>query len=122
MSGFYSDIFTELARDSDLMRIFIEGGADISRLDKLERARYFSICAAECWNWQNLYYQRRQRALEPVLWESHLKLVTNVASLPGFRACWTERQNMFSDEFQGFMEKEIFTGQPLASFQPFGYQ
>ena len=116
-----SQAFTTLSQDADQMRVFVQGGSNIDSLDPLDRARYFSMLNGSVWNWQNMYFQWKQNVLDPELWESQLRLLTNVTSLPGFRTFWAERRDMYSDEFSAFMETEAFTRKALADFRPMGY-
>ncbi len=120
VSGFYSESFLRLAENEPLMQVWIRGGNEPAELKGIDRGKYISIWNAAMWNWQNLYYQQRHKAIEPGIWQSHMRLLATLTSLPGFKVYWAERKAIFSDEFQNFVEQDVIPLPPVDQFRIMG--
>lgn len=120
VSGFYAEVFLRLAEHESLMETWIRAGTEPAQLKGTERGKFIAIWNSTMWNWQNLYYQWRNRAVEPGIWQSHMRLLASLSSLPGFEDYWAERKAIFSDEFQRFVEDEVIPMPPIERFRMMG--
>ena len=120
VSGFYTEAFLRLAEQESLMQVWVQGGYEPAKLKGIDRGKFIAIWNATMWNWQNLYHQQRHRAIEPGIWQSHMRLLGSLTSSPGFKVFWAERKAIFSDEFQNFVEQDVIPMPPIEGFRIMG--
>jgi hypothetical protein len=82
----YNDWYMNLMRDAELNRIAVKGVKDYASLDEIEKARFIEAFMAFISFSQNAFYQWREKALSPWLWDGWELLVMNLLSAPGAKS------------------------------------
>jgi hypothetical protein len=116
----YGDWYMNLMGDAELNRIAIKGLRDYSSLDETEKARFIETFMAFISFSQNAFYQWREKALSPWLWDGWELLTMNLLAAPGGKEFWKERGYVFGKEYRDYVEKVIFTRKPHPEARPFG--
>ena len=71
------------------------------------RWRFSTLVASVFHHFQNAHYQSELGVYDEDSWAAQSHYLANLMSLPGMRATWDERKEMFSRNFQNFMETQI---------------
>ncbi len=109
-----------LMGDAELNRIALKGLRDYSSLDEIEKAQFIQTFMAFISFSQNAFYQWREKALSPWLWDGWELLVMNLLAAPGGKEFWKERGYVFGKEYRDYVEKVIMTKKPHPEARPFG--
>ena len=68
-------------------------------------------------NFQNAHYQWRIGVYDEDSWEAQSHYFTNLMSLPGMRAIWEERKEMFSKNFREYVETQTLKAAPDQNYR-----
>ena len=94
-----------LATDTELLDIFQRGSRDPKSLADLELGRFYSFIFSTLLNWQNFYYHKQKNEIDAERWTPWESLMSDVFSLPGFKALWAVRQQYFQKDFRHFVDR-----------------
>ena len=98
------DFLVPLIQDRDLARSFERAVSGWSELDSEEQVRIMYVLTQLFRNWENAFYQHRQRTLEPWLWEAWRHVILSYFHQPGIRDWWRLRRSAYSEPFRAFLE------------------
>ena len=116
----YGDWYMNLMGDAELNRIALKGLKDYSSLNEIEKAQFIQTFMAFISFSQNAFYQWREKALSPWLWDGWELLTMNLLAAPGGKGFWKERGYVFGKEYRDYVEKVILTRKPHPEARPFG--
>ena len=116
----YGDWYMNLMSDAELNRIALKGLKDYSSLNEIEKAQFIQTFMAFISFSQNAFYQWREKALSPWLWDGWELLTMNLLAAPGGEGFWKERGYVFGKEYRDYVEKVILTRKPHPEARPFG--
>jgi hypothetical protein len=96
-----------LSTDEELSRIYWKGLADFDSLEPHERRRFSSYLVGMFRRFENLVYQTENGALDAESWEGVRVTAERTLARPGAAAWWREGQELFSDDFRAYVEREL---------------
>jgi len=98
-----------LSTDRELSRIYWKGLADFSSLDPEERRRFSAYMVGMFRRFENIVYQTRYGALDAGAWVGIKRTAITTLARPGAAAWWAEAQDLFSEEFRAYVEREMIS-------------
>ena len=119
----YGDWYMNLMGDAELNRIALKGLKDYSSLNEIEKAQFIQTFMAFISFSQNAFYQWREKALSPWLWDGWELLTMNLLAAPGGKGFWKETWLRFRERIPGlrgeshFDEEAASRSQALWRFQ-----
>lgn len=116
----YATWYQGYANDPALMKIAVDGLRDYQALDEVAKAQFIALFMQFLSYSQNAYFQWREGALSPELWEGWELLMMNLVSAPGGRDFWEERGYVFGESFRSYVEDVIMKREPHARARPLG--
>jgi hypothetical protein len=105
--GSTGEFISHLIHDDGLAQIYSRGVEDYAGLSENEQTRFDRLLMLQFHQFQNLYFQSRQGLLEGSYWESFRDFMLWHVQRPGPALWWTERKNMYSTEFQDFLDGSV---------------
>ena len=109
-----------LAQDAELMELVLKGLEDPSRLDGVDRARWYSYFSSSWWGLQSSYNQWRNGLLDDDYWHSYKSLFVDLKDQPGLQKHWIDRKHWMSEDFRQYVETEIMTAPATSDYKPWG--
>lgn len=85
--------------------LYTKGGQDLESLSSEERAQYNFIQTSLYRNFENIFYQHEQGAIDDVVWEGWSVRIRNNFALVGTRAWWAIARLVYSAPFRRFFEE-----------------
>jgi len=113
-------IYHTLSTDPELAMIFVRGSAVFDELNDSQVARFYSFYMLIMFSVQNWYFQTRDGLIEESLLASWTRLMQQAATAPGVQQFWNDRRFVFAQEFQAWMEAEVFGKASEAVYKPLG--
>ena len=103
----FNEQVTELFRDPELARIYDTGLIDYDSLSQADRLRFQMFVQVQFRNYENLYFQHRQRLLDPEIWEARHDLMVEFLRQPGVQRWWKRRGMAFGKSFHDLVEGHL---------------
>lgn len=100
----FAAISLDIAKDKDLVELFLRGGNDLAALDGVERARYSLMLLSFLRRAENVLFQSSAHMLHTEHWSGIRESVKAIMAPPGARACWGEIRNRFNPDFRAFVD------------------
>lgn len=97
------EIQNSVARDSDLARIVMSGGADASQLALDDRFRFNLLGRSMFIQYDIARIKRERGLLEDSLWHTSVAFFDDALSAPGIRWWWDRNLGQFSPAMQDFV-------------------
>ena len=117
MMNAWADAYRGLSESENVGRIVWTGAQNPSELSGADRWRFSIQIAALFHNFQNAHYQWKLGVYDEDSWVAQSHYLTNMMSLPGMRAAWDERKEMFSSDFRNFMESQTLKTKPDENYK-----
>ena len=110
------EVTASLANETETAELHLKGIANIDSLAPAEKHRFYILLSALYRVYENAYYQNREGALDPYVWEGVIGqlLITRHSSSSGYQTFWRDRKQIFSKKFQDFLENEL----PVTEIDP----
>ncbi|HEX4881328.1 MAG TPA: hypothetical protein VFV18_03175 [Porticoccaceae bacterium] len=99
-----SDWSREVALNNDIANLMVRGSANFEQLDPVQRLQFALLHVALFRNYENIFYQHAQGAIDDHVWEGWAYRMRATFVLPGVRAWWTPQRDSYSDAFRDFLE------------------
>jgi hypothetical protein len=112
MMNAWGDAYRGLSESENVGRLCWTGVQNPSELSGADRWRFSVQVAALFHNFQNAHYQWKLGVYDEDSWVAQSHYFANLMSLPGIRATWDERKEMFSSDFRNFVETRTLETQP----------
>jgi hypothetical protein len=117
MMNAWGDAYRGFSESENIGRLVWTGAQDPNELSGAERWRFSIQIAALFHNFQNAHYQQKLGVYDEEVWAAQSHYLTNLMSLPGIRATWDERKQMFSKDFRDFVETHTLKTLPDDSYR-----
>jgi len=108
----WADAYRGLSDSDSIGKLIWTGARDPNNLSGADRWRFSIQIAALFHNFQNAHYQWKIGVYDEDSWVAQSHYFVNLMSLPGLRATWEERKEMFSGDFREYVETHILTASP----------
>jgi hypothetical protein len=117
MMNAWGDAYRGLRDSQNVGRLVWTGAQNPSELSGADRWRFSAQIAALFHNFQNAHYQWKLGVYDEDSWVAQSRYLANLMSLPGIRATWDERKEMFSSDFRIFVETQTLKTQPDENYR-----
>ncbi len=87
-----------------VLRVARESYEDLDEDEKLQAHALFMQTFA---GYEALYYQYRDGAIDPDLWEGRRKMMLILLAVPGYAAWWRLWRHVFGQQFQDYIQREL---------------
>lgn len=99
-----ADWSREVALNNDIANLMVRGSANFEQLDPVQRLQFALLHVALFRNYENIFYQHAQGAIDNHVWEGWAYRMRATFALPGVRAWWPPQRDSYSDAFRDFLE------------------
>ena len=106
--------------DPNLLSVSTKGLRDYSGLSATEKAQFIAQFMAFCSHVQDAFYKWQEGSLSPELWRGWEFVTMNFLGTPGGRDFWDERDYLFADAFQTYVNDVIMKREPHPKTKPWG--
>jgi hypothetical protein len=103
----FAAISFDIARDKNLVDLYLRAGRDFAALDDVERAQYSLMLLSFLRRSENVFFQSEIRMLHSQHWSGIRESIKAIMAPPGAQACWSEMKNRLNPEFRGFVDELI---------------
>ncbi len=87
-----------------LLRVAQESYQDLNEDEKLQAHALFMKTFA---GYEALFYQYRDGAIDPDLWEGRRKMMLTLLAVPGYAAWWRSWRYVFGQQLQDYVHREL---------------
>ena len=96
---------------SDLLSTgFPLGARDYNSLSSEDRVRFDFLTASLFRNYENIFYQHKEGAIDDALWAGWSWRIRTTFSTPGVKAWWRRYSSAFSGDFAAYLESNPSSG------------
>ncbi len=106
--------------DPSLLSISTKGMRDFPSLSEAETPQFMAHFMAFCSHIQDAFYKWQEGSLSPELWRGWEFVTMNFLTTPGGRGFWDERDYLFADAFQTYVNDVIMKREPHPKAKPWG--
>lgn len=103
----FASISFDIAKDKNLVDLYLRAGRDFVALGEVERAQYSLMLLSFLRRAENVLFQSNTRMLYTEQWSGIRDSIKAILAPPGARVCWSEIQNRVNPEFRAFIESLI---------------
>lgn len=94
-----------VASSTEISTLLGAGSTNFTALQPIERLQFSLLHVALFRNYENIYYQHAQRAIDDHVWEGWSYRMRATFALPGVRAWWEPQRDSYSESFRDFLEQ-----------------
>jgi hypothetical protein len=99
----FAAISFDIAKDKNLVDLYLRAGRDFASLNELERAQYSLILLSFLRRAENVFFQTEIRTLYTEHWSGIRESIKAIMAAPGARTCWSEIKDRLNPEFRVFI-------------------
>jgi hypothetical protein len=103
----FATVSFDLARDKDLVDLFVRGGRDFASLSEVQRTQYSYMLLGFLRRAESVLFQTNLHMLRSEHWSGIRNSIKAVVSTPGTRICCSEVKNRLNPEFRAFVDDLI---------------
>jgi hypothetical protein len=103
----FAAISFDIAKDKNLVDLYLRAGRDFSSLDEVERTQYSLMLLSFLRRSENVFFQTETRTLHSQHWSGIRESIKAIMAPPGAQACWCEMKNRLNPEFRSFIDELI---------------
>ena len=103
----FAAISFDIAKDKNLVDLYLRAGRNFASLNELERAQYSLMLLSFLRRAENVFFQTEIRMLYTKHWSGIRDSIKAIMAAPGTQACWIEIQNRLNPEFRAFIDEFI---------------
>jgi hypothetical protein len=103
----FAAISFDIARDRNLVDLYLRAGRDFAALDEVERAQYSLMLLSFLRRSENVFFQTEIHMLHSEHWSGIRESIKAIMAPPGAQACWDEMKSRLNPEFRAFVDELI---------------
>jgi hypothetical protein len=103
----FAAISFDIAKDKNLVDLYLRAGRDFAALSEVERAQYSLMLLSFLRRSENVFFQTEIRMLHSQHWSGIRESIKAIMAPPGAQACWSEMKNRLNPEFRAFVDELI---------------
>jgi len=103
----FASVSFDLARDKNLVDLFVRGGQDFASLGIIERTQYSYMLLSFVRRAEGVLFQTSLQTLHTEHWSGIRNSIKAVMATPGTRVCWSEIRTRLNPEFRAFVDQLI---------------
>ena len=111
---------SELAEHADLAQIMFDGFQDLTKLDGVDRVRFYTTAHNLFLGYENIYFQYQDGALDPRHWKGISQHMVDASKVAGLLTYWEERKHWFTDEFRDYWENRVLPAPANTNYRLMG--
>jgi hypothetical protein len=85
--------------------LFVKGNLHLESLSSEERAQYNFIQTSLYRNFENIFYQHEQGAIDEIVWDGWSYRIRSNFAAPGIQTWWAANRPSYSAPFRRFLEE-----------------
>ena len=98
-----ADVSLALSVNGELGDIYARGSRDFESLDPSEKVRYRSFLNSPFKLFEQMFFLKREDALDPEIWEGVEGIITDLISAPGVQLYVRDRSNWYAKSFVRYL-------------------
>lgn len=99
-----ADWSREVAMNTEISALLGRGSTHFEQLEPVQRLQFSLLHVALFRNYENIFYQHTQQAIDDHVWEGWSYRMRATFALPGVRAWWEPQRDSYSESFRDFLE------------------
>jgi len=103
----FAAISFDIAKDRDLVELYLRAGKEFASLGEVERAQYSLMLLSFLRRAENVLFQSNTHMLHAEHWSGIRDSIKAILAPPGARVCWSEIKNRLNPEFRAFVDSLI---------------
>ena len=103
----FAAISFDIAKDRNLVDLYLRAGKEFASLGELERAQYSLLLLSFLRRAENVLFQSSTHMLHTEHWSGIRNSIKAILAPPGARVCWSEIKNRLNPEFRAFIDSLI---------------
>jgi hypothetical protein len=103
----FAAISFDIAKDKNLVDLYLRAGQDFHALGEVERAQYSLMLLSFLRRSENVFFQTEIRMLHSEHWSGIRESIKAIMTPSGAQACWSEMKNRLNPEFRAFVDELI---------------
>ena len=103
----FAQISFDIAKDKELVDLYLRAGRDFPSLGEVERAQYSLMLLSFLRRAENVLFQSNTHLLTSEHWAGIRNSIKAILAPPGAQVCWREIENRLNPEFRSFVEALI---------------
>jgi hypothetical protein len=103
----FAAISFDIAKEKNLVDLYLRAGRDFAALDDVERAQYSLMLLSFLRRSENVFFQSEIRMLHSEHWSGIRESIKAIMAPPGAQACWSEMKNRLNPQFRTFVDELI---------------
>ena len=111
----FAAISFDIAKDKNLVELYLRAVRDFLALDEVERAQYSLMLLSFLRRSENVFFQTEICMLHSQHWSGIRESIKAIMAPPGAQACWSEIKNRLNPEFRSFIDALIGPKAALSS-------
>ncbi|MFT4874610.1 hypothetical protein [Congregibacter sp.] len=100
----YGEFASQVIQNKELAELFIAGNEG-DQLDRVQKARYFTMMEMATWQFSSLFYQKTHQKLPPDEWHQTQMLIQRTCTSLGYRKWWSSNSYRYEPTFVEFIEE-----------------
>jgi hypothetical protein len=100
----FAAISFDIAKDKNLVELYLRAGRDFASLGEVERAQYSLMLLSFLRRAENVFFQSEIHMLQTQHWSGIRDSIKAIMAPPGARACWSEIKSRVNPEFRSFVD------------------
>ncbi len=100
----FAAISFDIAKDKNLVELYLRAGRDFASLGEVERAQYSLMLLSFLRRAENVFFQSEIHMLQTQHWSGIRDSIKAITTPPGARTCWGEIKNRVNPEFRAFVD------------------
>jgi hypothetical protein len=100
----FAAISFDIAKDKNLVDLYLRAGRDFSSLNEVERAQYGLMLLSFLRRAENVFFQSEIHMLHTQHWFGIRDSIKAIITAPGAQTCWSEIKNRLNPEFRAFID------------------
>ena len=103
----FAGVSFDLAKDKNLVDLFVRAARDFASLDEVERTQYTYMMLSYLRRAESVFFQTEIRMLHSEHWSGIRNSIQAVMTTPGAQVCWSGMKNRLNPEFRDFIDDLI---------------
>jgi hypothetical protein len=103
----FAAISFDIAKDKNLVDLYLRAGRCFPALDEVERAQYSLMLLSFLRRSENVFFQTEIHMLHSQHWSGIRESIKAIMVPPGAQACWSEIKTRLNPEFRSFIDALI---------------
>ncbi len=92
--------------------IWLKGIREFESMAEPEQVRFSAVASHLLRLYEQLYYQNRERSIDPEIWKGFSGMFHDFLAYPGFQAWWATRSHWYGENFRTVVDSHMSPDNP----------